>query len=193
MIPLTVRKRNFQLGLMQLLARLPDNGYIGYLKDVLVPDLSSTILVEIPSYRDPQVVRTIRAAMDQAANSDRIRFAVCLQDDDPDRLEALEHMPYVRLRYFREADAPGTCAARYACQELYGGEDFVLHADAHMRFARFWDVAIICQAVQREPSVPKGGRYHVHEDGADRREDVNGTPLCHDGTGPPRRCRRAGV
>lgn len=145
MIPLTVRKRNFQLGLMQLLARLPDNGYIGYLKDVLVPDLSSTILVEIPSYRDPQVVRTIRAAMDQAANSDRIRFAVCLQDDDPDRLEALEHMPYVRLRYFREADAPGTCAARYACQELYGGEDFVLHADAHMRFARFWDVAIIAQ------------------------------------------------
>ena len=123
----------------------PGEKYLGYVAGIEDPDLSSTILIEIPSYCDPELRNTIEAALKMAANPDRIRFAVCLQDDDPDILEYLGNVPGCRVKHFARADAPGTCAARYECQQLYGGEDFVFHVDPHMRFARYWDVAIIDQ------------------------------------------------
>lgn len=119
--------------------------YLDYLAGIRDSDFESTVLVEIPSYRDPELRNTIESALAMAANPDRIRFVVCLQDDDPGMLAYLKSVPGCRFRWFAEKDAPGLCAARYECQRLYGGEDFVLHVDAHMRFARGWDVATIDQ------------------------------------------------
>lgn len=127
------------------MARMAGSEYLSYISGIADPDLSSTILVEIPSYDDPEVVNTVRAALAQAANPDRVRFAVCLQDDDPSRLEALRAVPDCRVRHYALKDAPGACAARADCQAMYAGEDFVFHMDAHMRFARYWDVVAIDQ------------------------------------------------
>lgn len=126
-------------------ARMPGVKYLDYVAGIDDPDLSSTILIEIPAYCDPETVSTVKAALANAANPGRIRFAVCLQDDDGGRLEALRDMPAVRLKHYAVKDAPGACAARYECNLMYGGEDFVFHTDAHMRFAKFWDVAMIEQ------------------------------------------------
>lgn len=125
--------------------RVPGSGYLGYLKNLSQPDLDSMILVEIPAYCDPELLNTVYAARSMAACPDRIRFAVCLQDDDVERLEALYAVPGCRVKYYPSDEAPGLCAARYDCQQLYDGEDFVFHVDSHMRFARFWDVAMIAQ------------------------------------------------
>lgn len=125
--------------------KLPGSGYLAYIGSIAVPDLASTILIELPSYDDPEVVNTVKAALAMAGNPDRIGFAICLQDDDPARKAALEEMPCVRIRHYALRDAPGTCAARYEAGKLYDGEDFVLHTDSHMRFARFWDVALLDQ------------------------------------------------
>lgn len=126
-------------------ARRPGREYLDYVAGVENPDLSSTILVEVPSYCDSELMKTVEAARAMAANPDRIRFAVCLQDDDGDVLARLRALPGCKVRHFAKADAPGTCAARYECQQLYDGEDFVFHIDPHMRFARYWDVAVIDQ------------------------------------------------
>lgn len=126
-------------------ARRPGVEYLDYIAGIKDPDLVSTVLVEIPSYCDPELRNTIEAARAMAANPDRIRFAVCLQDDDPDILAYLEALPGCRVKHFAKKDAPGTCAARYECQQLYDGEDFVFHVDPHMRFARYWDAAVIDQ------------------------------------------------
>lgn len=143
--PSSTGTRAFKSALEALAARLPGAPYVEYLAKVKDPDLASTILIEIPAYCDPDILNTLNAARAMAANPERVRFAVCLQDDDRSRLEALEAMPGCRVKYYPKKDAPGTCGARYVCQQLYGGEDFVLHMDAHMRFAQFWDVAMIDQ------------------------------------------------
>lgn len=126
-------------------ALLPGGRYLSWLAGLPDPDVSSRILVEIPSYCDPQVVGTVLSARAMAANPERIRFAVCLQDDDADRLAALEAVEGCRVVRYAAADAPGACRARWDCQRLYSGEDFVFHTDAHMRFARYWDVALLAQ------------------------------------------------
>lgn len=135
----------FRARVAQELARNSGSAYLGYVRGMAEPDLGSTILVEIPAYDDPEVVSTVKSALAMAANPDRLRFAVCLQDDHLDRLEALEAVPRLKVRHYALKDAPGTCAARYDCQGLYAGEDFVLHTDSHMRFARFWDAALVDQ------------------------------------------------
>lgn len=135
----------FRAGIQREQLRCRDSKYLEYLSKIGRPDLSSTILVQIAAYKDPEVVNTVKAALAMAANADRLRFAVCLQDDDAGKLEELLALPNVRVRHFPSSDAPGTCAARYYAQELYDGEDFSFHTDSHMRFARFWDVSMVEQ------------------------------------------------
>lgn len=122
--------------------RLPSAGYLRFLSNIPSFDLTSRILVEIPAYCDPEVVPTVQSALLNAANPNRIHFAICLQDDDEGKLAALRSVPGCRVVHFRKADAPGLCAARYECHKLLDGEEFVLHVDSHMRFARYWDAAL---------------------------------------------------
>ena len=135
----------FRARLRAEMLRIKDSEYLDYLKKIEDPDLISTILIEIPAYKDPEILPTVKAALAMAANPDRIHFAVCLQDDDPEKLEALYAVPNCKVKYYPSDEAPGLCAARYDCQRLLDGEDFVFHVDSHMRFARFWDVAMIDQ------------------------------------------------
>lgn len=123
----------------------PGQKYLNYVNSIQSPDFASTILIEIPSYCDPELKNTIMAARAMAANPDRVRFSVCLQDDDESIAGYLAALPGCRMKQFAKADAPGTCAARYECQQMYDGEDFVFHVDAHMRFARYWDLVLIDQ------------------------------------------------
>ena len=96
-------------------------------------------------YDDPEFVQTMRSAVVAAANPDRIRFAVCYQDDIPEELEFLEAFPNTRFIHVYKSDAKGLCMARAQCQELLQDEDFVMHVDSHMRFAPGWDVALLAQ------------------------------------------------
>ena len=135
----------FRVRLRAEMLRIPGSEYRDYLNGIADPDLESTVLVEIPAYKDPELMPTIRAALAMAANPDRIHFSICLQDDDPEKLEALYAVPHCRVKYYPSDEAPGLCAVRYDCQQLLDGEDFVFHVDSHMRFAQFWDVAMIGQ------------------------------------------------
>lgn len=121
------------------------NKYLEYLGTVREPDLSSTILVGIPVYDDPEFIPTMESARAAAANPDRIRFAVCYQDDVPEELAFLESFPGTRFVHVHREDAKGLCVARAMCQDLLEDEDFVMHVDSHMRFAPGWDVALLAQ------------------------------------------------
>ena len=80
-----------------------------------------------------------------AANPERVHIAVCCQGDDPETLAWLDTVPDLAYRYYTEEDAPGTCRARYDCSRMLGDEDYVLHLDSHMRFARHWDLMLLDQ------------------------------------------------
>lgn len=143
-----VRSRDmlYSMKTADLVMRLPGNKYVAYLDGIDGPDLDSTILLEIPSYRDRELPRTIRAALLNAANPDRIHFAVCLQDDETEVLDYLgSSVPHCSVEYMKLSEARGSCYARNLCQGLWDGEDFVLWTDSHMRFAWGWDVALLDQ------------------------------------------------
>lgn len=109
------------------------------------PHSEDTILVEIPAYADPEILDTIRSAVIQADVPDRVHFAVCFQDDNMDFFAALSAMKHVSVKYVPLNEARGTCYARYLCQSLYDGEDFVFSIDGHMRFIKHWDTELIRQ------------------------------------------------
>lgn len=120
-------------------------GYRQALERIAGPDHSSAIHVQLPSYRDCELKNTILALRGMAANPERVHIAVCCQGDDPETLAWLDTVPDLAYRYYTEEDAPGTCRARYDCSRMLGDEDYVLHLDSHMRFARHWDLMLLDQ------------------------------------------------
>ena len=120
-------------------------GYRQALERIAGPNHSSAIHVQLPSYRDCELKNTILALRGMAANPERVHIAVCCQGDDPETLAWLDTVPDLAYRYYTEEDAPGTCRARYDCSRMLGDEDYVLHLDSHMRFARHWDLMLLDQ------------------------------------------------
>lgn len=119
--------------------------YMRYIHGIANPDFTSTISVQIPAYCDPELLPTIQAFRTQAANPNRVHFAICYQDDDLETLKELERIPNCFVKHIPKDEAPGLCAARYECHLLMTDEDFTLHSDSHMRAAKYWDVALIEQ------------------------------------------------
>lgn len=132
-----------------------DNGYLRFIAGIREPDLDSRICIQIPSFRDEELLRTMESFCRNAANPDRLTFAVCFQDDDSRTLSVLQDMPDCRVYHIPSAQAPGLCAARYLCSRMLADEEYVLHTDSHMRAARYWDVAMIhmWQATRDEKAI----------------------------------------
>lgn len=119
------------------------NAYMKFVAGISDPDLTSKICIELPAFCDPQLLSTIESYKKNAANPDRLIFAVCFQDDDTEVLHVLESMQNCKVKHFAKEKAPGLCAARYECNKMVSAETYVLHTDSHMRAAKHWDVAMI--------------------------------------------------
>ena len=103
------------------------------------------IFIQIPSYRDPQLPKTIESALSNAADPDRIRFGICWQYDEwtSDDLEPWMDDPRVSIDEVHYPQSKGCCWARQRANEFYDGEGYFLQIDAHMRFAPGWDDRLI--------------------------------------------------
>ena len=104
-----------------------------------------TILIEIASYCDSDLLNTVRSALKQADFPHRIHFAICYQSNDLEIYHELEKLRNCKLYYMKEEEARGSCYARYLCQQMIADEKYVFQIDAHMRFVRHWDTKIIEQ------------------------------------------------
>lgn len=104
-----------------------------------------TILVQIPSYKDPRLVSTVFSLINQAEFPDRVHFAICYQNDNMEDYKKLSLLKNCKIITVSEADSRGTCYARYLCQSLLDDEDFVFHIDSHMTAIKNWDTLIIDQ------------------------------------------------
>lgn len=126
------------------------NKYTETLISIVNSDISErykdkTVLVEIPAYMDSQLLMTVKSAILQAEYPDRVHLAICYQDDDMALYETLKCFPHTKVTHVPVSEAKGSCYARYLCQKLLEDEDFVLHIDGHMRFAKHWDTHMIEQ------------------------------------------------
>ena len=100
------------------------------------------IFVQIASYRDPQLIPTIKSMLDNAKKPNNLRFGICRQyhpDDKFDVLDEFKDDKRFRVVDVLYSESKGVCWARNLTQQLYKGEEYTMQIDSHMRFEKNWD------------------------------------------------------
>ena len=101
------------------------------------------IFVQIASYRDPQLLPTLRDCIKNAKNPDNLVFGICWQHDENDSLEEFKDDNRFKVIDINYKDSKGVCWARNAVQQKYTNEKYTLQIDSHMRFTPNWDETLI--------------------------------------------------
>jgi len=101
------------------------------------------IFVQIASYRDPQLIPTIKSLLENAKNPQNLVICIANQYDDEHELDE-----YRKDERFKIIDIPylksqGACWARNQIQQKYDGEEYTLQLDSHHRFIKNWDEELI--------------------------------------------------
>ena len=100
------------------------------------------IFVQIASYRDPELEKTIKSMIENAKKPNNLRIGICRQYHPEDGFDTLND--YRKDKRFRILDveyteSKGVCWARNQVQQLYDGEEYTMQIDSHMRFEKNWD------------------------------------------------------
>lgn len=113
------------------------------------------IFIQIASYRDPELIPTIKDVLAKAKYPNRLRFGICRQFSPTDGFDKLDN--YKKDKRFRILDihytkSQGVGWARNLTQRLYMGEKYTLQIDSHMRFTKEWDVKMtgMLQSLQKQ-------------------------------------------
>jgi hypothetical protein len=104
------------------------------------------IFIQIASYRDPELIKTIESAIENAKKPKNLIFAIARQfhpDDKFDDLSKYDNDKRFKILNIPYLESKGACWARHLIQQLYDGEEYTLQIDSHMRFAPNWDDEMI--------------------------------------------------
>lgn len=99
----------------------------------------SNIFIQIASYRDKQLIPTIRDLLQNSHNPENLTFGICWQHDETESLDEFKDDPRFRIIDIPYQDSKGCCWARNLTQSLYKGEKYTMQIDSHMRFIPNWD------------------------------------------------------
>ena len=103
------------------------------------------VYVQIPAYRDRELVPTVADLLRAASHPDRLRVAIAWQHDAREApLErALRRLGPVELTTIPAARSQGCNWARHLLQQRWNGEPYTLFLDSHHRFVDGWDEQVI--------------------------------------------------
>ena len=104
------------------------------------------IFIQIASYRDPELKKTISNCIENADRPDNLVFGIARQFHPDDKFDDLsEYMTDERFRILNIPynESKGACWARNQIQQLYNKEQYTMQLDSHMRFAPHWDTEMI--------------------------------------------------
>ena len=105
-----------------------------------------TIFVQIPAFRDEEIIPTVRDLFDKAEHAGNITVGICWQnrlDAGSGDLKTEEFGQNVRVLNKDISESEGVAWAKQHAQSLYQNEDYVLAIDSHSRFAKSWDTTLI--------------------------------------------------
>jgi glycosyltransferase involved in cell wall biosynthesis len=106
-----------------------------------------TILLHLPAYRDPELIPTIKDALDKAKYPKRVHFGICRQYHPEDKFDDLtEYKKDKRFKIYEclYTEAKGLPWARAIINEqLLTDEDYICQLDSHHRFAQDWDETLV--------------------------------------------------
>jgi len=101
------------------------------------------IFVQIASYRDPELLPTIRDCISKAKHPENLTFGICWQRDENESMEEFANDPRFKILDYHWSKSKGLCWARSEIQKLWNGEEYTLQLDSHHRFLQDWDTELI--------------------------------------------------
>jgi hypothetical protein len=101
------------------------------------------IFIQIASYRDPQLLPTLKDCLENSKYPDNLVFGICWQHDETENLDQYKSDKRFKILDVPFKESKGVCWARHAVQQLYSNEEYTLQIDSHMRFAPNWDETLI--------------------------------------------------
>ena len=104
------------------------------------------IFISIASYRDPELLPTIRNCIENANYPDNLIFTIAWQhcvDDIWDNLNEFKDDSRFKIIDIDYKDAKGVCWARNLIQTKYDNEAYYMQLDSHHRFIKNWDSELI--------------------------------------------------
>lgn len=101
-----------------------------------------SIFISIASYRDPELIKTVKSLIDNADRPKDLHFGI-VDQDQKGRWAKLDFVPNLKHTKIHFKDARGAGYARKLATELYDGQDFFFQTDSHMRFEKGWDTKLI--------------------------------------------------
>ena len=104
------------------------------------------IFIQIASYRDPELIPTIKSILENSRRPENLVFSIARQfhpDDKFDDLSEYENDNRFRIMNIPHEESLGVCWARSLTQQLYDGEEYTMQIDSHMRFVKDWDITLI--------------------------------------------------
>ena len=107
---------------------------------------TKTIFIHIPAYREPELIPTIKDALEQAKYPKNLRFGVCRQfnpDDEFDNVDEFRNDKRFKIIDLHYTQAKGLPYARALVNELITDETYILQLDSHHRFVKHWDVELM--------------------------------------------------
>jgi hypothetical protein len=107
---------------------------------------NSKIFISIASYRDPELLPTIKDLIANAKHPKNLVFSIAWQhstEDAWDTLEEFKDDPRFKIVDIDFRESKGACWARSVLQQNYDGEGYYLQLDSHHRFVKDWDVESI--------------------------------------------------
>jgi glycosyltransferase involved in cell wall biosynthesis len=106
------------------------------------------IFIQIASYRDKQLLSTIKDCIEKAKNPKKLVFSIAWQhspDDEWDNLDEYKKDKRFKIIDIDYKDSQGACWARNKLQKQYDGEEYTLQLDSHHRFIQDWDSELISE------------------------------------------------
>ena len=94
-----------------------------------------SIFVSIASYRDPELIRTVRSAIDNKSGKHEIYFGIVVQDHEKD-VPDLSWVTNLSLTIMHPKEARGAGFARAIAMHSYTGQDYYLQVDSHTLLAK---------------------------------------------------------
>lgn len=104
------------------------------------------IFIQIASYRDPQLISTIKDCIENAKNPKKLVFSIAWQhseEDEWDNLDEFKKDKRFRIVDINYKESKGACWARNTLQQNYIDEEYTLQLDSHHRFKQNWDDELI--------------------------------------------------
>jgi hypothetical protein len=100
----------------------------------------SSIFVQIASYDDEELLKTIEDCFGKSSGKNNISIGIheCYIDN-----KTIVNNKNVKIQYSQAPENLGVGVGRYLANKLYNGEDYYLQVDSHTRFRKSWDELLI--------------------------------------------------